>query len=272
MSRTKFQTYQNLYDDFKRCRSPIKGRPINGWSRLYKEDKDYVVKMVQWRGHDIEVFRVSPDNTITFTAPFSRVLQHSQTLVASLWRVVPITMWRKRAGIYCIHSISGWCDKSKLTPEYFSGIKFNLETGECLNPQPDMMDTIIPEKRKQWLRDVKRFKKGLKIRAKLGAFESIIRTVEAERPSGSGSDWEYVGKLPKWNSPEVTEHVLEGMRTEEYPQDLLKLLVQTANTGFNRDNTTNKDILENVDYVFNTHSLHYRKAYGVFGDTLHTKS
>ena len=256
MSRTKFQTYQNLYDDFKRCRSPIKGRPINGWSRLYKEDKDYVVKLVQWRGHGVEVFR--------------RVLQYSQTLVSSRWRVVPMTMWRKRAGIYCIHSISGWSDKSKLTPEYFSGIKFNLETGECLNPQPDMMDTIIPEKRKQWLRDVKRFKKGLKIRAKLGAFESIIRTVEAERPSGS--DWEYIGKLPKWDSPDVTEHVLEGMRTEEYPQDLLKLLVQTANTGFNRDNTTNKDILENVDYVFNTHSLHYRKAYGVFGDTLHTKS
>ena len=270
MSRTKFQTYQNLYDDFKRCRSPIKGRPINGWSRLYKEDKDYVVKLVQWRGHGVEVFRVSPDNTITFTAPLSIVLQSTHTIVSGLCRIVPITIWRKRTGIYCIHSISGWSDKSKLTPEYFSGIKFNLETGECLNPQPDMMDTIIPEKRKQWLRDVKRFKKGLKIRAKLGAFESIIRTVEAERPSGS--DWEYIGKLPKWDSPDVTEHVLEGMRTEEYPQDLLKLLVQTANTGFNRDNTTNKDILENVDYVFNTHSLHYRKAYGVFGDTLHTKS
>mgnify|MGYP003119291717 CR=1 FL=1 len=270
MSRTKFQTYQNFYDDFKRCRSPIKGRPINGWSRLYKEDRDYVVKLVQWRAHDIEVFRVSPDNTITFTAPLDLAVRYSNTLVASLWRVVPLTMWRKRAGIYCIRSISGWSDKSKLQPEYFGGIKFNLETGECLNPQPDMMDMIIPEKRKQWLRGLRKLKKGLKIRAKLGAFEGVIRTVDAERFYHGNS--QYNNGIPKWDSPDITELVLECMRTEEYPHELLKLLAQTANLGWGMGDTTSKQVMGNVDRVFDTHSLHYRKAYGVFGETLHAKS
>ena len=270
MSSSKFKTYQDFYNDFKRCRSPIKGRPINGWSRLYKEDRDYVVKLVRWRNHNIELFRVSPSNVLTFTAPLSIVLQSTHTIVSGLCRIVPITIWRKRTGIYCLQSTVGWSDRSKITPEYFSGIKFNLETGECLNPQPDMMDTIIPEKRKQWLRDVKRFKKGLKIRAKLGAFEGIIRTVDAERPTDS--HWKYDTSVPKWDSPDITELVLECMRTEEYPHELLKLLAQTANLGWGRGETTSKQVMENIDYVFDTHSLHYRKAYGVFGDTLHTKS
>ena len=233
----KFQTYQDFYDDFKKCRSAAKGRPIKGWCRLFKDGRDFVVKQVGWRGAAQPLFRISPDNTVTFEAPANRIRDGAQTLVSSLYRVVPITIERKRKGIYIVgglHSMKvkydhrynahmqDWIEFRKRCPEYFNGIQFNLLTGECLNPQPNVMDTVIPEKRTQWLSDVKRYKKGLKIRAKVGAFDAITVSVADERANASGNYWEFQSNIPKWDDAEVTQHVLECMKTEVYPADILR--------------------------------------------------
>lgn len=271
----KFKTYADFASDFTRCRSPEKGRPIKGWCRLFKEGDEYVVKQRSWRGA-IPIFKVSRNNVITFVMPLENLLQHAQTIVSSLWRVVPIAIERKRKGVYSVGGINDpkmryenrdeWCWSyiRNKGVEYFEGIAFDMISGECLNPQPNLLDRVIPEKRKQWLRDVKRFKKGLKIRAKMGALQGYIRTVEKAK-TDMGSVWKYNETVPRWDDPEITQHVLECIRTEEYPPDLLKLLVQTTVLERGQREITDQLVLANVDSVFDKHSLHYRKAYGVFG-------
>tara|TARA_R110000787_G_scaffold229803_1_gene337343 strand:- start:197 stop:778 length:582 start_codon:yes stop_codon:yes gene_type:complete len=162
-----------------------------------------------------------------------------------------------------------WSKIKKDGAEYFNGIQFDLLTGVCLNAQPNMMDTVKTDVRKAWLRDVKRFKKGLKARAKVGALDGFIRDVKAN--TINTTYWAYKNSLPKWTSNEITQLVLESMRTEQYPAELLHLIVATVDTGWQQRTTTNQDVLRNVDKVFDAHSIHFRKAYGVFGDTIHVK-
>tara|TARA_R110000823_G_scaffold9739_12_gene33728 strand:- start:289 stop:864 length:576 start_codon:yes stop_codon:yes gene_type:complete len=191
-------------------------------------------------------------------------------MVTILYKIIPLLMQRKRKDTYQLgkawvnsSSWNDWCSIDASSPEYFQGIQFDLTTQVCLNPKPDLLDSFIPEVRKQWLRDVKRFKKGLKARAKVGALQGYIQEVEKEK--AADTSWRYTANLPKWTDPKFTQHVLESMRTEQYPPDLLKLMVQTVSTGWNNVQVTDKMVLDNVDRVFDMHSLHYRKAYGVFG-------
>jgi len=279
---TKFNSYNEFAEDFKKCRSKRAGRPIRGWCRLYREGNDYVVKLLGWRSDNKPLFRVTPDNIITFVAPVNEMLMHKQTLVSSLRKVIPIIMERKRRGIYVIAGTrdpqylptastgmhTDWGKVRKHGPEYFNGIKFDLLTGLCLNAQPNMTDTIIPEMRKAWLRDVKRFKKGLKARAKVGALEEFIRDLGGD--ISQTTVWAYQRNLPRWDSDEITQLVLGSMKTEQYPAELLKLMVETTWLGRVYD-ITNQDVIKNVDKVFDNHSVHFRQAYGVFGDTVHIK-
>lgn len=282
---TNLNSYQDFANDFKKCRNHEAGRPLKGWCRLYQEGEDYVVKLVGWKSSNRPLFRVSPDNVLTFTAPVEEMLGFKQTLVGSLWRLIPFCMERKRKDIYVVAGVNDpkfqtaghnahyhdWSKVKKDGAEYFNGIQFDLLTGVCLNTQPNMMDTVKTDVRKAWLRDVKRFKKGLKARAKVGALDGFIKQVGIDKQKNGASYWSWKQGLDKWDSPEITQLVLESMRTEQYPPELLHLIVATVDIGWQPAAITNDMVFNNVDKVFNTHSIHFRKAYGVFGDTIHVK-
>jgi hypothetical protein len=279
---TKFLTYYDVATDFKRCRTASKGRPIKGWCRLFKDGDDYSIRQRTGWGSNrgtVELCRIHPDNTVTFTMPLEELLRHTHTIVSSLWRVLPVTIERKRKGVYKIAGTNNqelqkssraydWI--SNYAPEYFAGIKFDLLSGECLNAKPDMLDTIIPEMRKQWLRDLKRFKRGLKARAKVGALQGHIDAITQEITDGN--QWsvrhEYETML---RTPKSVEHLLECMRTEQYPPEILRMFVGTVGLTWGQREITNQIVLSNVDNLFDKHSLTLRKAYGVFGETLHVK-
>ena len=55
------------------------------------------------------------------------------------------------------------------------------------------------------------------------------------------------------------------MRSEEYPPDLLYLLVATTSIPYRGSELNDKMVLENVDKIFDAHSLQLRTIYGVFG-------
>ena len=272
-----FTSYADFAADYKRCRNAEKGRPIKGWCRLFKEDSDYVVKVRRWRSSDAPLFRVSPDEIVTFSMPLDNLLQNAQTIVSSLYRVIPFSLERKRKGIYALggtHQISDglgnypayfqWLRTE--APENFTNIRFNLVTGECLNAQPNLIDSMIPEVRRQWLRDVKRYKKGLKARAKIGALQGHMTKVLDALTSPAGRPWEL---RYEWNSKlgqrGTLQHIVECMRSEEYPPDLLYLLVATTSIPYRGSELNDKMVLENVDKIFDAHSLQLRTIYGVFG-------
>jgi len=267
--RAILPSYEHFAADYTKCRNKEKGRPIKGWCRLFKEGDDYVVKVNTYGGSGDPLFRVSPDNTITFVMPLEDLMGNAQTVVSSLWRVVPILVERKRKGVYAItssHSFNrDWAWLRTKGQEYYAGVKFDLETGECLNPTVNMLDKVIPEVRKQWLRDVKRFKKGLKARAKVGALQGYITKLQEEQ--SKGHTWAVRYRYEnEWSQPETMQHLLECMKNEEYPPELLMRIVGSTRVGWRQSDITNEMVLQNVDAVFDSHSIALRKAYGVFGE------
>jgi len=275
MRPVNLASYQDCVALFNTCRSEKKGKPLPAGYRMHKHNDLYTVSC-----GNIKIFEVDQTDTVTFTMSTEQLLSMNTSLVCVLFKIIPLMILRKRKGVYTLaESCSSLSytymggdfthvpkyDASKAF-EYFQGIQFNLPTRTCLNPRPDLLDTVIPKIRKQWLRDVKRFKKGLKARAKVGALQGYIEEVAEERKANNYGHWRYRDSLPKWDSPEITQQVLECLRTEKYPPSLLKLLVQTTELGWNQTKVTDSMVLANVDTVFNSHSIHYRSSYGVFGD------
>jgi hypothetical protein len=149
--------------------------------------------------------------------------------------------------------------------QYRQGIKFNLLTGECINPEPDMMQTIIPEKRAEWLRDLKRFKRGMKSRAKVGALQGFVDEAKRLRAKSAGH-WAFQrDNSIDWKAPACAKMIVACMQADEYPPELLQAFVTDhLCVGF-------VTLTEHIDEVCKQNSVQFRAAYGVFGKPKHVK-
>lgn len=273
-----------------RVRSPKKGKPVTGWLRMYKQDDgDFLFKMVGYGERDL--CRLSPDNVLTFVATEQEFKSQAQTLVTSMYRWLPFSTMRHRTGLYRIagnkpvaermqelYDADGgakadpyyghqWTMYQHYAPVmrqqayYFQGIQFNVKTGECLNPKPDVKLIEKPEERKQWRRALSLFKKGIKTRVKVHAFDGICNEVWSERDQSSRWDWQQ----PDWSSKQWLDLLEHCIRHNEFPKELLKGLAQTLSNGYYRtDKPTGKDVLEALEYVCNGQSIELRKRFGVF--------
>ena len=278
---TRFMSYTSMEDYFMRCRQPKKGRPIRSDMRLYKEGNNYGVKMVDWSGSvrgEVPVFKVSPKNVVTFLLPLERVLLSAQSLVTVLPRVIPIHLCRAKKGVYRISHeagmethVYGWKCMRNEAPQYFKGIKFNFLTGECLNPQPDQATTELPEQRKVWRGELRRYKRGLKARIKVGALEGFIHEEQVALRAASSVCKYRRDVCPDWTQPKLTNLLVKSMRKETYPAELLQAFVRSG-MGQQYADLTGQHLLRVVDQVFTQNSEHFRRKYGVFGKTLHMKS
>jgi len=158
-------------------------------------------------------------------------------------------------------------------PEYFQGLKFNLANMLWVNPQPDASTTIKTAERKAWLRDLRRYKRGLKSRVKVGALQEYIDKANEERSSTNQYPHYWRRAFDVMGSAEVVTAIITSMKSEEYPPVILEAFVRSVPLGYGQGGAINTEqVLENVDRVFTEHSVALRREYGVFGKTLHVKS
>jgi len=251
-----FNTYEDFANDFKRCRNKEKGRPINNVYRLFQDGDAYTVKMEAWGSGPEVLFRVTPGNVMTFTMPTEHMLRHKQSLAMSMWRFFPIGVARFKTNVYRFGSVrGGWRHLHKSAPQYFEGIQFRLPSGECINARPDASLEIIPEMRKQWLRDTKRFKRGVRARIKVGALDAYVQQVVEERAKD------------RWATRPVDLDVLvECIKTDTYPAELLLALVWETRPTWRVLAITTEQVYAAFDGVFTRNSEDLRRRYGVFNE------
>ena len=161
------QTYDQAKRLYGTCHFPDKGKPVKGWCRLHKVDENFELRM---DNKTICVF--APDNTLTFTMTSAQAKNYSITLSQALARAIPIGWERVATGRHrVVHTMrikgnganryEAWRNTMKAEGiEVFNGIKFNLDTGECMNAKPTTEAQVIPAKRSDWLRALRVFKRG----------------------------------------------------------------------------------------------------------------
>lgn len=115
-------------------------------------------------------------------------------------------------------------------------------------------------KQREWLRALRRFKYGIKVRAKLGVIRTICEQVATER--SSARHWD----KPEWDDDRWVSLLYTCIRDNQFPPELLTGFVKTAEVTFLSplQQPTVKGTLIVVDDICRGHSKALRQKFGVF--------
>ena len=278
------KTYTDVKQYYERARFPDKGKPLRACARVHKRDKRaYGVDC--WSGEFCRFMpsrpNIAPDGKCVFTATVEEIWRSSQTLTSSLNRALPFHILRVGKGRYRVAHVDkilkelgddaynedGWASwyhpdvwVRKNAPEYFQGITFDLHSGECLNARPDDELIVIPENRLVWLRALRKFKAGIKVRAKMNVFEGISDTIEKER-SGKVTHI----SMPDWSTKHYSKLLHTSIRDAKFSPELLKGIAESnANYYWNWERPTPAAVVDTVKKICDARSVELRRDFGVF--------
>lgn len=232
----KLSSYAHCVHAFKSVRTPVLGKPINGKDTRLYQDRDGSFRLTKGE-RTFAVIR--EDNTITFTLD-SGTLRNTiaSGLVYTMNRFLPMGLYRVGPGRYRIGKLNGY-DRLKALPEYTQGIKFDLRTSQCLNPQPDRKHRIDKAARAVWTKALREYRKGLYTRLKLG--------VTGDREN-----------MDRWFN---VEQLYQWIKAGEYPDTLLNNIAYYTGRS-----ATYQDMTKHFENTINNHRDDLRKMFGVFDD------
>lgn len=229
-------SYLHCVSAFASVKTPVQAKPINGKNLRLYQDRDKSFRLT----HNERTFAIiREDDTITFVLD-SETLRNTiaSGLVYTMNRFLPMGLYRVGPGRYRIGSLSRHSQIKEL-PEYFGGIKFNLTTGRCLNPQLDRNKRLNKDARKVWTDTLKAYRKGLYARLKLGVTGD----------STSTDRWVTLDELYQW------------MKEGTYPDTLLNNL-----SYYGGRSTSYEDMTLQFEYLINNSRDSLRKMFGVFDE------
>jgi hypothetical protein len=275
--RTDKLSYEQVAEWYTKARNPEAGRPVQSWARMFKVGDNYELR---YGSSVVGVF--SPDNKFTFKLTSQEARRSSITLSQALQRAIPFLWVRKATGRYVVKPTPQYEDykKAKNEPyawhyfkdvegyELFDGLQFDLNTYEPVNAKPSLKDTEVDQENKlTWLRQLRKFKSAIKVRARMGVLESLIQQVDKERVGVSRYDWEQ----PDWNSEAWQDMLYTSLRDGECPTDLLKGIIKSVSRGYYQTTITVKEVVAEADRLCSTYSLDLRRKFGVYKETIHLK-
>lgn len=119
---------------------------------------------------------------------------------------------------------------------------------------------IDEAKRKFWLRSLRRFKYGIKVRAKLGVLQTICEQVAAERKGKQKWD------APQWKHDRWITLLYTCIKDNQFPPELLIGFAKTAEVTFlnPRKQPTVEGTVEVVNEICREQSKPLRQKFGVF--------
>ena len=122
------------------------------------------------------------------------------------------------------------------------------------------MPRIDEDKRREWLRALRRFKYGIKVRAKLGVLQTICEQVAAERKGKQRWD------APQWDHDRWVTLLYTCIKDNQFPPELLTGFVKTAEITFlnPRKQPTVEGTVEVVNEICRRQSNALRRKFGVF--------
>ena len=132
-----------------------------------------------------------------------------------------------------------------------------MNTGKCINPRDDLQVEINQENKKEWLRTVKKFKKGLRLRAKTQVFTSLVDDAVKVRQKARQENIYNREKVDLSESDNV-DWIVHCMREDKYPIELLKAMVDYMYDYYH------KEIIGNINKIFNKLSVPLREKFNVF--------
>ena len=122
------------------------------------------------------------------------------------------------------------------------------------------MPRIDEDKRREWLRCLRRFKYGIKVRAKLGVLYTFCEQVAAERKGKQ--QWD----APDWSHQRWVTLLYTCIKDNEFPPELLIAFAKTAEVTFlnSKKQPTVDGLIAAVNDVCRQQSKALRQRFDVF--------
>jgi hypothetical protein len=255
----RFVSYLDAREFFSKAKTPSNGRPIKSGWRMYSEGLEKLFILA----YGMRICTLHRDNTVTFDLSREDLPRIGNTISWVLPSVIPFAFSYVSKGRYVVsgtqvtvtvpEGLSWYSAFKKQAHEYFRHIKFDMATGMCHNPVP-RVDQANADKdaRLVWLRSSRKFMKGIKVRAKLGAFTSYTSSVDQHHRVMSQAD--------------VIQLLYECIRDEQYPDVLLRFLFSGSwrFSYYNRNADPNLVAVTRTKELLEEHSLELRRKFGVF--------
>lgn len=266
----RLRTYDHAKMYWKTCRFPEKGKPLLSCARLFKDANENFYVTI----HTTRAFTITPDNKIIFNLTPENAQRCSATLCMVLHNLIPFYWFRLGKGRYGITRKEGWRDRreharasnpgmawitviKRLSDELFDGITFSLDDGKCLNPRLPPIPTVNTQARLVWLRKLRTFKRAVKVRYKLGAFDSLVPSIATDS-TYYNDDFENKTFLM----------VRDAIASGHFPVDIVRMVYLVRNRYvWTRRNVDSEKIAREVDSYINDKSYQLRQHFGVFGET-----
>jgi len=290
MSRPPFLSYCSFAEHLSGARSPLNGRPLPGRWRLFKRGNNFEISLPVWTrarvwgpaGRPVKyipdylpVFQVSPKGIATFVLTEDDLLRYSNIIVVILDRIIGVTALRFSKGHYrlgvaerVVTSWGGYCKQlsKENSHPYFKGMKFDISTGACLNPKKELVYKEVPERRKVWRHDLRRYKRGLLTRLKVGALDQHIKECFEALIEDNKLPWSERGKIStNWANPHELEYLVQCMKKNKYPEQILRAVILSCSIGWGIKAISPEKVETAVHNLFKTHSVQLREYYKVFG-------
>lgn len=116
------------------------------------------------------------------------------------------------------------------------------------------------EQRRQWLRALRLFRRGLQVRLKMGVIEHYCKQVEAER-RGAAAAWE----KPEWDSVYWRDKLYAAIHDSEFPPEILLGIARSIGRTYYTQRTPRVvDFMPTMDKIIKSQSIHLRIRFGVF--------
>jgi hypothetical protein len=186
--RCKFRSYSDVAAFFRKARKPHEGRPVST-SRVFRDGERYIL-----RRYGETLCEIHPDNTLVLrTVPSGGAGTVLNTLFGlilhyrapSKYRVV-MRPWLQ-AALPNNYSWQELRDCMNTQSYAFAGQRFDMLSGECLNPKGDPVRQRVAEPASEWDRLLRRYQRGWRLRSRIGAFDWVgpaHREALGERLSG----------------------------------------------------------------------------------------
>lgn len=259
----EINSYEEAAKFCSKCRNHLQGRPFRSWSRVFMESNGDI----RFEISSYTLCVLSPDNVLTMKLSDQNAKSAAITLSQSLYRALPIMWQRVGTGRYRVDHVNSipsnvspvnssevwinWNHMRKHAPEYFEGIQFDLNTGKCLNPRPDLLTTVNTSKRKEWLRMSRKFKNKCKVMARMGLFNTDPKPTTLEQVQH------------RVISNKIVEELSEAIRTEVISDDLRRYVGRSAQYTYGDESLFHKTLVV-IDSLLRVHSIALRKQLGVF--------
>lgn len=209
--------YTCLAEWMSKARSKNAGRPLGSYRLYHAGNGTFMLKM-----DHVTIGKFFPDNTFMFTMTLSTMRRVANRLAYHFHYTFGIGFKRRGVGDYDVIPIgSGTVRESH---RYFDGMVINLTTGWLENPQPE----VEASRQREWRGAVRRFNRGIRLRAKLGVFDALVAMNDTRTSYGAN-----------WLDDSLLEELALAIKTQTYPNELLKLFVSSrcrwGNTVSGRD-------------------------------------